>query len=241
MNDGNLIPASDSPYNNELGHPTQAARFDQGKVRLELLPSIFTYCVARVFTFGAQKYDDWNWAKGFPWLQPYASLMRHLVAWHRGEDLDPESGLPHLDHAACNLAMLITFREEGLGEDNRHKFAPVETCRTPAEYFVETFLATGDGGTWVRQQSCGRPAEAALAVAEDLRNGCYASNPVRVVGVQLVSLSDGSEREAETTLAVAFPGDPPMIEMGDGDCGRTVEDCAAGFDDDNFKGLGYED
>ena len=116
-----------SPYNQQLGDPTQAARFDAGKVRLELVPAEAVEAMGRVFTHGSQKYDDWNWAKGFPWLQPYASLMRHLMAWHRGENIDPESGLPHLDHAITNLAMLITFRERGIGQDTRYRYPNAQT------------------------------------------------------------------------------------------------------------------
>jgi hypothetical protein len=31
------------------------------------------------------------------------------MAWYSGEDFDPESGLSHLAHAACNLMMLQEF------------------------------------------------------------------------------------------------------------------------------------
>jgi len=108
-----------SPYNSELGDPNQAARFDNGKPRIELVPTEIIEEMAKVFTYGAQKYDDWNWSKGFPWLQPYASMMRHLMAWHEGEDVDPESGLHHLSHAACNMAMLLHYIKHGIGEDSR--------------------------------------------------------------------------------------------------------------------------
>ena len=32
--------------------------------------------------------------------------MRHLIAWRKGELIDPESKLPHLAHAGCNLIFL---------------------------------------------------------------------------------------------------------------------------------------
>lgn len=108
-----------SPYNQKLGDPTQAARFDEGKPRLELVPAALLEAAARGFGYGADKYDPWNWAKGFPNLQPFASLMRHLWAWHDGEDIDQESGLHHLDLAACNIAMMVHFQKHGIGEDIR--------------------------------------------------------------------------------------------------------------------------
>lgn len=108
-----------SPYNHDIDNPDEACRYDEGKPRIELVPAILIEEVAKIFSFGAQKYNDWNWTKGFPWLQPYASAMRHLLAWHRGEDLDSESGLPHLAHAIVNLAMLLHYSKYKIGQDNR--------------------------------------------------------------------------------------------------------------------------
>ncbi len=45
--------------------------------------------------------------------------MRHLTAWWEGEDNDPESGLPHIYHAAANIAMLVEFIDKNKGRDNR--------------------------------------------------------------------------------------------------------------------------
>jgi hypothetical protein len=64
---------------------------------------------ARVFGYGAKKYAAWNWAKGMPWSVPVACIIRHLMAIERGEENDPESGLPHVGHIACNLRMLMHY------------------------------------------------------------------------------------------------------------------------------------
>lgn len=112
-------PRFKSPYNHDLNNPNEAARFDDGKPRVELVPTVLIEEAAKVFTFGAIKYNSHNWTKGLPWLQPYASAMRHLMAWHQGEDLDKESGLPHLAHAIVNLAMLLHYDRYGIGKDNR--------------------------------------------------------------------------------------------------------------------------
>lgn len=66
---------------------------------------------ARVFERGKQKYAAWNWAKGMAWSIPLASAARHLQAHIEGEGCDPESGEPHLGHAACNLFMLLHYAE----------------------------------------------------------------------------------------------------------------------------------
>jgi hypothetical protein len=64
---------------------------------------------ARVFGYGAKKYAAWNWTKGMPWSVPVACIIRHLMAIERGEGNDPESGLPHEGHVACNLRMLMHY------------------------------------------------------------------------------------------------------------------------------------
>jgi hypothetical protein len=46
-------------------------------------------------------------------------MERHLVKWKKGIDFDNESGLYELAHIACNALMLLTYKIEGLGIDNR--------------------------------------------------------------------------------------------------------------------------
>ena len=54
-----------------------------------------------------------------PWhLLPWESAgligatIRHLTAWRSGERLDPESGLPHLAHAACSVLFMLAIDED---------------------------------------------------------------------------------------------------------------------------------
>jgi len=110
---------SESGSNQDLSNPQEAARFDKGKLRMELVPSVAMEALAAIFGNGADKYGDFNWQKGLPWLQPYASCMRHLLAWWEGEDLDQESGQPHIYHAMANLVMIAEYMKKGKGRDNR--------------------------------------------------------------------------------------------------------------------------
>ncbi len=64
-------------------------------------------------------YGERNWEKGMCWGRPFAALMRHMWAWMRGEKVDPETGISHLAHAACNIAFLIAFEERKIGTDDR--------------------------------------------------------------------------------------------------------------------------
>lgn len=40
-----------------------------------------------------------------------AAAMRHFEAYRKGEKDDPESGMPHLWHCACNIMFLIEMEE----------------------------------------------------------------------------------------------------------------------------------
>jgi hypothetical protein len=50
-----------------------------------------------------------NWEAGMAWHRPFGACMRHLWAWWRKENLDPETGLPHLAHAACCILFLLAY------------------------------------------------------------------------------------------------------------------------------------
>jgi len=95
----------------------RAKRDNIGKTRYSLIPSGFEEGVAKVLTFGSVKYGDDNWKQSYnteeheEWVVTcYDCLRRHLEAVRQGEWLDQESGLPHIDHVACN-AMMIRYYE----------------------------------------------------------------------------------------------------------------------------------
>lgn len=86
-------------------------KFDGDKPRMDLLvdgcPNALEL-VAKVLTFGAQKYADHSWQGVEAGASRYkAALVRHLTAHAKGELHDPESGLPHLAHAACNALFIL--------------------------------------------------------------------------------------------------------------------------------------
>jgi hypothetical protein len=86
---------------------------------VRLLGSNVWHDCANVFDYGQRKYKAWNWAKGMPWSVPMACAARHLVAMIQGEINDPESGLPHSGHVACNIVMLLTYADTYPEGDDR--------------------------------------------------------------------------------------------------------------------------
>lgn len=77
--------------------------------------------LAEVSGFGAKKYAAHNYLKGYDWGLSLDALHRHLWAFQSGEDLDEESGLPHMAHAAWHALALVSFQIRGLGTDSRFR------------------------------------------------------------------------------------------------------------------------
>ena len=81
--------------------------------------------LARVYGMGEEKYDRYNYLKGYPWSLSVDALLRHLLAFLDGEDRDPESGLLHTAHVAWHALALTAFQKRGLTQfDDRVKAEP---------------------------------------------------------------------------------------------------------------------
>lgn len=79
--------------------------------------------VARVYGFGATKYEDRNWERGYAWSLSYSALQRHVNAFWGGQDVDPESGESHLAHAAFHCLAMMEWVKTHPEKDDR-------PCRT---------------------------------------------------------------------------------------------------------------
>jgi Domain of unknown function (DUF5664) len=100
----------------------QDAKQDNNKPPMELLSPIAMEATARVLGFGARKYSANGWRKvDLHWTRILAAILRHTFAILRGEDLDPESGLPHIDHVATEAMFLQELYRTRKDLDDRYK------------------------------------------------------------------------------------------------------------------------
>lgn len=116
----NLVPALDTPDEvltetfGPLPVPTTVAgamKYDADKPMMDLL---FDGCphalegVGAVLTYGFKKYHGKHgWKSLADAVSRYeAAMIRHQLKKASGELIDPESGLPHSYHIACNAMFL---------------------------------------------------------------------------------------------------------------------------------------
>jgi hypothetical protein len=109
-----------------------AIKFDSEKPRMDLIDPYAEEMMARALTFGANKYSDHNWRKGMAYSRLIASSKRHINSFTDGEDLDPESGLPHLAHAMSCMMFLLAMTKYRPDMDDRWRveFRPAEQIKT---------------------------------------------------------------------------------------------------------------
>lgn len=100
----------------------EGLRFNEGKIRYDLLEPYAMEKLAEVFTKGAQKYEDHNWLKGLKWSNITSSLKRHLAAYENGEDFDKETNLLHAAHIAWNAMALVSHYKYHPQLDDRLHF-----------------------------------------------------------------------------------------------------------------------
>ena len=98
---------------NGLRANSPGAKLDAGKIRTGMVIEGFARAlneVAKVGTFGANKYTDNGWMEVENGCSRYTDAMyRHLISEAMGEELDPDSQIYHAAHAAWNALARLNF------------------------------------------------------------------------------------------------------------------------------------
>lgn len=105
-------------------------KFDQGKPPMELLSHEALTQIAYVFGEGSKKYGRYNYRNGIHWSRVIGAAFRHLSAFNKGENADPETGYSHVAHLACCAFMLLDYIKEHPELDDRYKPNEVLTYET---------------------------------------------------------------------------------------------------------------
>lgn len=94
------------------------------KPGLSAVPCAPLYEAGAALAYGGMKYGRHNWRHiGVRSSVYYDAVLRHLMAWWEGEDIDPVeqggSGLPHLAHAIAGLMVYRDCEIAGMTTDDR--------------------------------------------------------------------------------------------------------------------------
>lgn len=106
---------------------TESPKVAQGaaKTPLALIPPSASEAIAKVHQHGAERYGEWNWRESNVPLMTYLHAMkRHIDAVIDGQDLDPDSGLPHVAHVAAGCNIVIDAGVFGTLVDDRPRKRP---------------------------------------------------------------------------------------------------------------------
>ena len=89
---------------------------------------------------GAVKYGAYNWADHYMKASTYYNaILRHLNQWWLGEDIDPDSGLPHMAHLRASTGIILDQQAADRMIDDRPKhlaklapvFLKIEKAKKP--------------------------------------------------------------------------------------------------------------
>lgn len=131
--------AAEADPNGVGQHDLGARKDDAGKLRYDLIPMEVLEALARVYTFGAKKYEDNNWKKGIKFSRVIAAMWRHAASWAMGRRDDPETGINHLAHLAWGCFALMYFQ-------NHSRYAEFD------DYHEKDLTPVGSGS--LEQVSC---------------------------------------------------------------------------------------
>ncbi|AGS82458.1 hypothetical protein PBI_REDNO2_159 [Mycobacterium phage Redno2] len=95
------------------------------KVPFSTVPAQVIAEVGLAMMEGGLKYGRFNFrVSGVRATVYYDAALRHLTAWYEGQDIDPDSGLPHLVKAIACFVVLRDSQIQGNWVDDRPPKSP---------------------------------------------------------------------------------------------------------------------
>ena len=94
---------------------SRGLKYDDGKLRWDLLPLEDIEEVVKVYTAGAKKYAPNSWQNVPDGYNRYkAAMFRHLVEFEKGNPIDEETGCLHIAQVAWNAIAMLHFYKNNL-------------------------------------------------------------------------------------------------------------------------------
>ncbi len=109
--------------NSKQSNPKDACGI--AKVPMSVVPATVLQELGVAMLEGSLKYGRHNYrAVGVSSSVYYDALMRHMMAWWEGEDIDPDSGMSHIVKAIATLVVLLDSMIQGNITDDRPPVSP---------------------------------------------------------------------------------------------------------------------
>ena len=121
----------------------EGLKYDQEKPPMELLDAYALEELTKVLAFGKKKYAAENWRQGINTTRLLGAALRHIFAFLRGEDNDPESGLSHIAHAMCCCMFILWMTKERSDMDDRRTVKAVRSTVGNAQQQDEWLRSKG--------------------------------------------------------------------------------------------------
>ncbi len=123
------------------------------KVPASVVPRNVLACLNIAMFEGARKYGRHNYrAIGVRASVYFDAMNRHMDSWWEGEDIDPDSGLSHIDKAmACLVILKDSMMQENWTDDRPPKSKPfMEEANKHTEDIINRYPDPVDAYTEVK-------------------------------------------------------------------------------------------
>ena len=193
-------------------------KHDIGKSQIGLLPRYPLEQAGLAMAYGAQKYGRHNWRLGISVQRNLDAALRHILAANEREDLDPESGLPHLAHALCCIMFAFDTIHHGVpGLDDR---SPEMTSESPADIWEGSCFDTTAPHQSVSPPPTNPPGSivgrrVVITEADKYTRSSYSE--ATLVGLAGTVRSDDLRENGRYKFGVKFDRDCPPFHDGPGD------------------------
>ena len=139
----------------DMSREASFAKDDKGKLPITLVPMEIIRCCAAIRKYGVEKYhtpNSWVIAEKQRYVD---AMMRHLLSYLEGDLVDEESGLPHLWHAACNMAFICEMEKPDWDQIRKRLIEKDPMLQQQIKFYMTTIKNQESDNTDTTNESTG--------------------------------------------------------------------------------------